>query len=394
MDTTNASWWTYDVLNSFNKSYYNNIIYYDHLQEEDFLEEGSKNKPEPRSVWVFNYNKRKYLLDTDYENQLPIKVNEVEQIIHRTRPHYLITNLDPIKIKQERCLSFRDLIDGFMAVQHTQPEDFFLYRIIALASYIGRVNVRVSSEPAFGKDGVFKAIKYLTNKCAVTKARTFPKLEFNLRNDIVVLPELSNIQTGQISLYQDFLLTVGDFSTSYDKGSLANTKFKTYNSYDISNLSLVVTFNDYKNYVANQTEMKYFDRMFQPAVLNRFLPLRLRGNINVSQFDLHSSYVKETMDNARTHYIQTLRTMEWYKHNYFKELDCLLMDSITLDKYPMTERQFKSFYLICEMLNLYSQDKTEFLDLVNHLYDRFKDYDLMFAERDDPTQAVVEEFIR
>lgn len=368
--------WSYGVLNEFNRKYYNNIIYFNHLQEEDYIESGSKNDPIYTPVWIFISNKRKYILHRDLENELPIKINDTSEVMHHKRPHYFINDYAPIKVKQERCMGFRELVDTFMPVKHSFPQDFLLYKIIALTSYITRVNLRVCSEASFGKDGVFNALRYITNKVAVTKARTFPRLEFNLRNDIVVLPELGNIEPAQMSLYQDFLLTVGDFSTTYDKSSLGSTQYKTLNSYDISSLSLIITYNNYDYYYNKKQETKFFDNMFQPAVLNRFFPIKLKGVINVSQFTIHYSEMKETVKQMNDTFVKILRTLEWYKYNYYREFN--LENSVDIKLFPMSERQFRSFSCICELIDLYSDTNEEYISLVKRLYECHQDYNDMF----------------
>jgi len=384
--------WSYDVSGEFNSSYYSNILNYEHLQEEDYLETQTNGVNKLVPVWVFTWNKRKYVLDRDLENELPIKINDSYEVMHKKKPFYYISDFSPVKIKQEKKYQFRELVDLFMNVEHTEYIDFLLYRLISIASYLSRVNVRISSDPSFGKDSMFNAMRSLTQNVAINTAKTFAKLEYNLKNDILVLPELSNIEPKDIRTYQNFLLSVGDFTTRYEKSSLGSKKYGTQNVYDISNLSIIITFNTLKDYADTGDEDKFFDYRFSPQVRNRFLPLKLNGSIDVNQFNIHTSEVKERAVKSKDTFVNILRTLEWYKHNYITELDLLTLPN--KDDYVMTGRQFRSFYAICEMIQLYSKDDEEFNMLVSRLYLTYKNYNAMLGHVDEDKQTSFGGFIK
>ena len=68
---------------------------------------------------------------------------------------------------------------------------------------------------------------------------------------------------------------------------------------------------------------------------------------------------------------------------------------VRLSQYPMTERQFRSFSTIFEMIDLYSRVDTEYYKLVNLLYERYNDYHSMIHKTNvESEQTAFEEFIK
>lgn len=356
--------WHYNILQNFNQKYYHGIISYPMLREEVVLKQ--------KNYWLFDFKKQKFLIDNKLIKELPIRVDEEKEFPFRNKLYHTVTEYSSVKIKPEKTLTFRQIVDA-IEFQHSNPKHFTLFKIIAVGSDVGRINSRISSNAAFGKDSIFNILGFLRNDVSVVNPRTAPAVEFRLLNKVLVLNELSNLETAQRNLLQEILLLIGDLKNLYEKSSRATND--TRDEYDISNLSLSICYNNLDYYRAIGKESLFFDNVFTNAVIDRFIPFKFDGVLDMEQFDMkltREEIEREAKENSPL-YISMIRSMEWYKQNYFNEIREKPW-ILEIQNTKLRGRHILLFNKICDFIKLYAESKEEFADLVEELYKCYKAY--------------------
>ena len=356
--------WHYNILQAFNKEYYHGIITPAMLSDEIFIK--------GEGYWLVNYNKQRWLLPTTIVNQLPIKILESETMPYRNKIYHTITDYQSVRIKPEKHFGFKQLVDD-INLKHSNPTDFKFFKILALASLVGRLNFRVSSEAGFGKDSIFSMIGFLRNNVSIINPRTAPAVEYRLFNKVLVLNELSNLEASQRRLLQELLLLIGDYKNVYEKSSRAT--IDTNDTYDISKLSLVIFYNNLDYYESIGKEDYFFDRMFTKAVTDRYIPFKLDGQLDMNQFTQKYSdaEIQKELLNNEAYFIKYGRSIEWYSQNYVSELKKKNW-TYDFERLDLKGRHKLLFIQVGDYLKLYADDEVEWAGLLGLAYKKYLDY--------------------
>lgn len=380
--------WQYSVLEKFKRYYYSQTVTASDLIEEIVIQD--------QTFWLVHLNKVKYLLDVDLIDELPIRITRAEEVPFRNKLYHHVIGYQAVKVLPEHKMSFKELVDG-LDLEHSNPEDFLVLKLLALASYCGRVNFRVAAPAGFGKDSVFSILKLLTNHVSVVNPRTVPAVEYRLENSVLVLNELSNLGSEQKKLLQELLLLVGDYKSFYEKSSRGTNGGKDV--YDISDLSMVILYNPLQYYAKVGGESKFFDNVFTEAVLDRFVPFKLEGKLDMSQFKtLTGSELDKVFLSSKDYLLDFLKSLEWYKHHYLDEAKGKGW-SVNWDLLPeIRGRHVVTFEKLLPFLKLYASTLEEFDYLVKLFYNRFLQYKKMlksgegfgkFESFEEPVEEVV-----
>jgi hypothetical protein len=374
----NAIIWNQDIIALFSEDYFGAFLTKSNLSEEIVIDE--------IPFWLLSKNKKKYLLDHEDESKLPIIPVDHEMIKYKGKIYHHITQFKPARFKEVKKWEFREFVDIFMNVKHTNQKDFLIYKFFALGSYIERINWRCATEASFGKGGPFLVEGLLRKDVSVINPRSMAAVEFRLTNKIIILDEISNLESSQRALLQEFLLLIGDNKNTYEKSTRGGSSYGTLDSYNVKDLSLGIIYNTLDHYQANGQEGKYFDRIFQKAVMNRFLPIKLSGTIDVEQFSVMED-LTILAKKFKQFYIDYIRSIEYYKNNYIEELKqrSIIKDYKFTWPIPdvntlLTGRQKVTFNKICRLIALYSKDKEEFIELSNYIKSKITDYYIMLNQ--------------
>ena len=361
--------WNYGSVGSFFQKYYEkllteNMIGGGELFIEDYKDEDGT--PTPLSQFLFPIKKDKftYLIPSQYINKLPVKVQFFERISYSGKGYRLAIKLKPMRITPNDTMSFRELVDNFANVKHDTPSMDLLWRLISIISFVDRINIRVATNPEFGKDSKLNIINSLTGEIGKISNPTIAKLEYLLFNKICFINEVAGINSQSKQDVEQFLLQCGDFNNEYVKRSRASTG--SSEKYDISKMSLVIAYNDLAQYTNTN---KYFDFMWTNAgaINNRILPFLFNGKIieNFNEvFDI-DKVVKDNWD----FYIKFLRALLYYRNT-----------PITTMRYEQpkfifdTDRWKRNFTIILKWVDLYSNTQEEFNELSTMLYKCHKNY--------------------
>lgn len=385
--------YTYDAISEFNRQYYSDLLVEANIIGTEVSIGTAKEKVDGlmMEIELNNYfypvkkNRVVYMVPSNFIPMMPIVPTEVRKISYQSKGYNIVTDYIPKGFGASMEFdSFREFIDSFCDYKHTSPDDFTLWKIISVLSYVSRINVRVASAPAFGKDSVIKVMHGLLGNIGIVHNPSAAKLEYLLPNSIIMTNEVAGIKSDERSNLENYYLMCGDFSPSYEKRSVANFK-GAKDTYNISNLSNVVCYNDLSCY-PESSQKKYFDNVFQRAVKERFFSFRFKGRID--ETFTHIGNVSTFVRENESMFKKVIKTFKWLTENINKH-----KPRYVLKDYGFTDRPLRNWTTICQLgLDLYCESQEEFDRMVELLYDRHLYYQVMF-DKDTSKQEKLESVI-
>jgi len=334
-------------------------------------------KPQKIYGYYMEKNKKSYFLIDELVDKLPFKITKSVETDYKGDVFDMITHVFPITIPAEQRMSFRELVLNTPSFTHTNPKHYLLYKILSLAAYVDRLNARISTEAGFGKDSTIDIIKQLVNSTSNIYGATFAKLEYNLTNRLLCLNEMGNLKTDEKFNMQEYLLAVGAYRNYYEKRTRKTNT--TQETYDVSDTSLLILYNLPEYY--RDKAQEYFDQMFTPAVIDRFIPFVFDGRLATKFQDLLDPY--EVLDTHEDKIKDIIATLEFYKVNKLTELKYEIPEEIDFGN---KERYDRTFCILAKYVAEFSESEEEFKDLILELYKCYKNYDTLIE-----TEKVVDE---
>jgi len=360
-----------DCLQKFNNDLYADIFTTENItSKKKCITYGAEK--EKYYGYFLEKGKEQYFALAEHIEQLPFKALKTIETDYRGEVFSIILRINPITIPAKKDMSFRNLIDSLPAFQHTHPLHFTLYKLVAATAYMDRINARVSTDAGFGKDSVANIIAQLVDSTVNLYGATFAKLEYVLTNKQIILNELGNLKGDDKINMQEFLLATGAYFNSYTKRSRKTST--TQEHYDISNLSLMIFYNLPSYYIGKAQE--YFDQMFTPAVVNRFIPFVFQGRISTSFEKLID--VNKIVEEGQQEYRNIIATLNYYRENRLSDIRFKIDESvITFDKTLM--RYDRTFRTILKYVAEYANDQEEFDMMSKELYNCYKTYETLLV---------------
>lgn len=384
----------YDVLSAFNEDYYKDLITKNNLGEETII----KINEEQTFVYPVKYKGKIFAIPSKIieAGKLPIKITKTKKIGYRSSVYHYVTKFASARIAEEKTMDYRELVDTLANFSHTKKDDdFLLYKIVALTLYLRKGFVRIVSPAAFGKNSIVGILKTLMTDVAIANPKSTAALEHKLINKMVVLDEMTNLESKHRSSMQDALLMIADGSPSYEKSTRGSSKIGTKDEYNISKLSVQIMYNIYQYYVDAGQGDKYFDNVFQYALKSRFLPLYFDGVLNAEQF-VHVPTPKATAAELSEDIKRIIRAIKYFQNNFEGEDKSFKL----YQKYKLSRegRMEKTFAVICQGIRLYAKDEKEYNVLAHKLYKMHLRYVEMMeidkveeVELDEPIKAKVKQ---
>jgi len=347
-----------DVVTEFNRQYYHGTLTKDHVISPEVCK-----KIGGSTVYGFELQNDfdKYFIKSDFIKSLPIIVKESEKFHYKNNVFNWPKKLAVRIIKPEDKFGFKKLVDNFCDYEHSDEAEWTLFKIIMLAAYIDRINIRIVTPASFGKDGVANILNKLMSDTTNLYQATLAKMKFALNNKLIFINEVGNLKPEEISNLQTFLLQAGAYQPTYENNS---RKFQgVKETIDISNKSLVIFHNTQKYY--DDKKQKYFETMFTDAVLDRFPPIYFNGYVKE---DFSQEFDKANVaDQNRDHFVDIIKTIKWYReHRVVKEkykLDEEFWGFVGKQK----QRSQRSFNIISKYIAEYSENEHEFLTICKTL---------------------------
>lgn len=370
----------YDALALLKEKLFTDVLSMDNLasSKKAIVLDNYGEKQKSYGFFLQNGLDRYFLPENNIDN-LPIKVTKKREVDYKGDVFWFIDEAKSVKIPTTQKLTFNTLINQLCNFKHTNNTHFTLLKIVCITAYCSRINFRVIAQAGFGKDSVVDILNSFTGEIANIYSATYPKLEYNLRKKFLVFNEMGNLKDDDISNMQTFMLATGGFSNLYLKRS---RKFEdTGEQIDIAKTSLGVFYNPPQYYI--ERNQRYFDVMFSPAVMNRFIPFLLDGVITTEfEKDIDvESVVNKNMDL----YKDIISTLNYFRVNQDK----------VHDKYKKRyefpkhlNRYQRSFYTILAFISEYAKNEAEYVELADSLYESMNNYRRQIIELDDQGRII------
>lgn len=359
----------YDSLALFKEKTFSNILDTQHVigKKKSISIEGQKH-------YGYFLEKGQYMYfiddledDDSVLDMLPIIVTSKSETDYNKNVFFYVKNYKSVKIPIEQRIDFREIVDTYNDFKHTNPKHWLLTKIIIIAGWCSRINFRIIATRGFGKDSVIEAVSELMGNTANIYGATFAKLEYCVKNKLLIFNEMGNLKADDKKNMQEFLLSIGGFRNKYIKRSRATDG--AMEEYDTSKQSLSIVYNPPAYYVEKGQE--FFDTMFTRAVADRFIPFYFEGKLDES-FDSEFDTNKVVNDSMDT-YKAIISSILWYQKNPI------------VNKYPMPDdlefdknvrRYERSFLKICSFISVYAKDDEKlYYELIYELYATYKNYD-------------------
>jgi len=387
MDNEKVDLFNYNVVNQFNNEFYRNIITDDDLKELKFFRfKIADDETYDVKGWLVKKDRKKFLIkdqlgEDKIEDILPIKIKDYKEFSYRNDVYHIPTNEGIIKFKipGKKTMEFNEWFDFFAPFKHTNKKDFDMYKALVLGSLILRFNYRVATQPAFGKNSLLDILKELMPfDVTVYTPDSAPKLRATLEKKLLVIDEIVDIDKDKMKLLEPVIRSAGDMRTFVENSALAVAGF-TKSTYDISNLSIGFIYNEYKDYKSSNKKIdksdKYFDNAFTQATRQRFIPFKLDGELDVSQFKVHNS--KVVYEEGKNKLKEWVMMTKWLMNGgFFEELanKFYIVDDQELDIGSKTGRLKNHFDTIMVFFKCLANTQEEYNTYKNDLYGAYLNY--------------------
>ncbi|MDD4734198.1 MAG: hypothetical protein PHU05_05070 [Bacilli bacterium] len=386
MSQDNIDIFNYSVVNQFNNEFYRNIITDDDLKELKFF----RFKIEDDDYyevkgWLVKKDRKKFLVKDEIsgvkiEDILPIKITDYKEYSYRNDVYHIPTNEGIVKFKipAKQTMTIREWFDFFAPFKHTNTEDFELYKGLVLGSLILRYNYRVATQPAFGKNSLLDILKeILPFDVTVYTPDSAPKLRATLEKRLLVIDEIVDIDKEKMKLLEPVIRSAGDMRTFVENSALAVAGF-TKSTYDINNLSIAFIYNEYKDYCSTNKKMdksdKYFDNAFTKATQQRFIPFKLDGELDVSQFKVHDA--KSVYEGNKNSIKEWVMMTKWLiEGGFFDELNTKFgYEDYEFPIDSKTGRLKNHFDTIMLFFKAIAKNQKEYKEFGSKLYSKYLNY--------------------
>ena len=344
--------WHHYTLNSFNKEVYKKDLLFDDLIEEIDVDD--------EQFWTYKFNQFKCLFLSDEIGKLPVVMknpleegNAFEKLTIGNKIYYKLVEMEQTPFKKQKTMMPYEFFDEFSNIEHTNKFHYGLYKALNLAGYYTKINARVASESEFSKNSVTKTLKYLTNQTRVITPASFPALLRGLLTTRV----LNITEPKMFEHFDTFLEIVGDRDTHFENPKLESRGYHTYNNYDITRLSVLLTYNNLDYYKDKHQEDKFFDNIFRHHIQTRYIPFMFKGKIKRIE-------KTEMNDENYDKLLEWLRNFYYYDENWLKHLHGY---SVDLSRMKWGVRYRESFEEIIKFIDFISKDENTFLNRIDEL---------------------------
>ena len=386
-----ATIFNYKTLAMFRHKMYSTLLYKDDLCKETAkLVEFKDDDPNPKKCFFLRRDNTLFILPYEALVNLPIRPTTTEELVTKQNDIVqYIKSAKSFKITAERMYSFKDLVD-LDYLQHTNPDEWTLWKIVCWCARIARINIRVSSNPGWGKNAYPQIIHELYDKMYAIVPDSVAGVSKGISADgCIVLDELGKLKSEVKPVVAKFLYQLGGMNNEFKPGTAGSIGYGTKYIYNTSRLSLICLYNRLQDY---DDRKDFFDFMFSNsnAINDRMLPLKLSdGRLDISQFN----NAPEFTDEVEQIYRNIMKTAEYYRVSW----ETLVKDvgiEKWLENYSYIRDRHKiSFLTIAYFIYLYTgDDQEEFKKYMDLLGKWYKDYIYMVKpefERNELKEEII-----
>jgi hypothetical protein len=283
-------------------------------------------------------SKMTYLLPSGFKNEqgnyvhistlFPIKIKRSYEVYHGKKVYHWVgsENLTSVAYPQSEDPFLKQDIDTWFDIEHSNPNDMKVCKFMLLASHAGGFS-RGIGDKGFGKDGLGNTLIGVTGiGNNISKVKSDAKWIKLIDDKYTLFNEISGFGGERLEIAENFFLGTGDENTPVYNHSTTGTD-QTGNSRDITRYSYSIIHNPPSYYM--EKGKITFEQMFQPAVFDRFFPLKLEGGVlGKNSFQDPSIDFKEVAHKSMDFYKQFIGDVVWIRNELWKQ--ALLF---SIDKY-------------------------------------------------------------
>jgi len=311
-----------------------------------------------------------YLLPSQHVLNLPVLIKSEKQIAYSGKGYRIPTykelpkgikfDVKNMRIEPKHVMSAPDLLKRLFPIDKTNNLHGDLYKIIGLAAYLDRINVRIATEPSFGKTSLFSVMKSLLNDVAIITNPTLAKLKYLTDSKVLVIDEVSSAKAESKKDMEPFSLACAAFDISYENPS-KGIKGVAENM-NIENMSLVFIYNTLNNY---STSNKYFDFTWENngAMNNRIFPLVFDG-FPKNKFNQVTNHKQEAINNI-DEYMAIIKEIKYLASEY---QDNPYKTKMKFSFGKAFDRWETNFNIMVKWIGVFSETEEIYKERVKELY--------------------------
>ncbi len=390
---------SYDIVKYFKEEKYRGVIEYDDLQERKYFKTKIGSDIMGRAVydelqgWLVHHEKEKIVLPEtidgkDIRQLLPIRITATEPFPHQTTIYQKPTKngITSFKIPPKRCMSFKEMVDVYYEVDHTNQDQLKIYKLLVIGSYLLKFNWRVTTGAGFGKNGVVEVFSTLMRDCNVLSPKSDSRLMTMFDNRrLLVIDEWMDLDLSKKESLEYVFRGASDGRPDMINGALKSTQYKTKDSYNLTDLSIGFIYNTMDYYqppnIQKDKRKEYFDNLYTLATRERFLPLHFDGRIDSTMFKVDNP--KEEYKKHKDFLKDWVQTCKYFEEHFYEELvgkekweweDLMILGG---NKYNRMNNMLNTFRLV---LKAYAQTEQEYNELCDLVLDRYIAYEHMLGK--------------
>ncbi len=259
-------------------------------------------------------------------------------------------------------------------IMKVKPKDGYQYCFNVPSGYLVlRRNNKIFITGNSGKNANDIIIHTITNDNVTVSKPTLAKLEtLFYYYQKVICNEITSLTSAQVREVEPFFLNVADESPVFHKHSMAQKK--DMNEVDISNSSLIFTYNDKASL---HLEATFFDDVFanMRAMDSRYPALYIEGRITSELPKLSMVEAKQIVEENFEEMKTLAKNLVYYFKNMNKELH-----KYNRSKLMLKGRKRINFECVIDAIDVYCSSQDEFDEFMLWINDRVKAYITMVNE--------------
>ena len=312
----------------------------------------------------------RYILPTQFIKHLPINVKESFDCFLRKSDktiYKFIVEPSSVRITPEKTMKFKELINIFNPLKHTDTRTWTFLKLQAIGSKAKGGKYRLCSPPETGKNSCDIIIHNITNDNVTISKPTLAKLEtLFYYYQKIICNEITSLTSSQVRDVEPFFLNLADESPVFEKHSMAQKK--DMNDVDISNASCVFTYNDRASLHIDAT---FFDDIFANirAMNSRYPALYLDGRIESELPKLSMAQAKELVEDNFEEMKTMAKNLVYWFSNMSKELH-----NYNKDKLNLRGRKKVNFECVIDAIDCFCDTQIEFDEWMIWLNERIQEY--------------------
>lgn len=315
-----------------------------------------------------------YFVRTQDVNNMPLLIKKSEKVMFSKKVYNLVTESVAMRIKPEKKMSWKQLVQFMGLPYHENPVDYALYKNKIL---YGRTNkqfyYRVVSPSAFGKTKLKESIKLLTNNMTIVSDPSAPKLFYAIcRATDVTLNEMPDYSTKSSFIkFCNMLMNIGDKSKGVENPSRSINGTKEYAETDKLSVSFTHNPPDYYHKVGERG----FDDIFPENVISRYYYNYYTGVLNFSVSESYNAV--ESAIKYQGFLKDWIKTMLWYEENWDNIINPFGTKYLDLFEFANDRPRFKDHFVDFAkcLAEFCDGDERKYAKLLKAEYDSHKKYE-------------------